>query len=235
MKPFFIAFLCFAAINCTIAAENILWKRPIRCDSNSVCTLGAMTIDSLENRVILLGTSEQRNKKETHFQLWKIDPNGENIQTKSLGKASEVNKLMTRVLRMKATVNPKSGDTIGLNMFSDTNGVSLSITDKNMQSRKTKIASEQKWSKGLLLNDMISCPNDRLIFVGKDSNSNGVVIKTDLTGKVIWKKTLDLGQNEVLSSGACSKDGNHFYVAGLSASIIGKMQFSSAATICLLC
>lgn len=237
MKRVFVTFLYFTAINWVAAAENILWKQFINCDANSICTPSTMSIDSFENKAIILGTSEQRNTKNTYFQLWKIDSNGLNIQTKSLGMASEASKFMTKSLNMKVAVNPNNGDIVGLNVFSDTNGVSLSITDRKMESKKATITvdSEPKWSKGLRMYDILSCLNDKLIFVGKDSNSDGIIIKTDSTGNVIWKKTLDLGQNEILCSGTFGKDGNNFYAVGLSVSIKGKMEFSSAATICLLC
>jgi len=234
MRVAYIASLYFAVVNVVIAADSVIWRQEISCDPNSTCRPGAIAVDRADNKVVILGTSEQSGTGETNFWLWKIDPNGNVIHKKSLGLISKYNSLMVRSFGMRAIVKQNTGDIVKLNV-DDVNSASLSITDRSIQTHTVKMGAEQNWSKGVLLHDMTSCPNGNLLFVGQeDLGGNGIIIKTDLVGNVVWKKTFDLGQTEIFSSVTCDPDGKDYYVVGLSASMAGKMTFAGPATVCVL-
>jgi len=235
MKSILVTFFCFAIVNVAVAMDAVIWRQELSSDSNSECRPGAMVVDNKSNEVIILGTSTQLDAKKSDFQLWKIDPNGSVKHKKSLGPSSKRNSLMAGPFGIKASVKPDTGDIVRLNMFDDddANGISLSITNRNMQSRSAKLGVRRKRSETFLLHDMTSYQNNNLLFVGQES-LNGIVMKTDLSGNVLWKKTFDRGQVDILSSVACAPDGNDFYVVGLSTSMSGKMTFAGPATICVL-
>jgi hypothetical protein len=233
MKSIFATILYLSMVNMVAAADAAIWRQELSCDSNSTCRPGAMVVDSKSNEIIILGTSELSHKREANLWLWRIDPNGNVKNRKLLGLLSEYNSFMVGPLGIKATVKPDTGDIVRLKL-DDANSMSLSVTNRNMQSSAVKLNIPARKLPGtLMLHDMISCQNDNLLLVGQDGK-DGIVTKTDLAGNIVWEKIFDYGQVNILSSVACALDGNDFYVAGLSASLAGKMMFAGPATICVL-
>lgn len=226
MKMTFIVFCYFFSLNTAIAADSIIWQKEISINSNSSCQPGAMMVDKKNNEVIILGAPVERDTKEPVFLLWKMDPNGNIKQKRPLGLVSK-NKLLAAVsLGMKAVVKPDTGDIIRLNMSDDdSNSISLSIIGSNMQYRAVKFDVSRKRSQVFQLNDMTSYQNENLLFAGQE-NQNGIIMKTDLAGNVIWRKIFDISQTNILSSIACTPDGMDFYVTGLSFTMTANMTFS---------
>lgn len=192
-------------------------------------------IDKTSNEVIILGTSEHPNMREADCWLWKIDPNSTVTNRKLLGLLSKANMVTVRAVGIEATLISNTRDILRLNMFAydDANCLSFSVTNRNMQTQTAKLSIRRKESKTFLLNDVISYQNDTLLLVGNES-LNGIVMKTNLAGNIIWKRTFDHGQTELLNSVACTPNGSDFYVVGLSATASDKMSFDNAATVCLL-
>jgi len=234
MKSIFAIFLCFAIVGAAIASDAVIWRQELSCDSNLECRPGAMMADSKNNQMIILGTSEQADTREADFWLWKIDPNGNVTQKKSLGSVSKYNSFMVRLFGIKTIIKPDTGDVVRLNL-DDVNSFSLSVTDRNMQTQTAKLGVRRKRSETVLLHDMIPYQDDNLVLVGQDRGKDGIVIRTNLAGNVIWEKMFDLGQVDILSSVACAPNGDDFYVVGISASMRDKMMFADAATVYVLC
>ena len=232
MKSIFATFICLTMFNVAVASDAVIWQQDLSCDSNSECRPGAMVVDSKNNEVTILGTSQRLNTREADFWSWTIDPNGSVTHKNSLGPVSQYNSLVMRSLGIRAIVNPNTSGIVRLTM-DDVNSVSLSITGRNMQSRTSKLGIRQKRSETFLLHDMTSCQNDDLLFVGQE-NLNGILMKTDLTGNVLWKKLFHHGQTNILSSIARIPDGKDYYVVGMSVSMAGKMTFAGPATVCVL-
>jgi hypothetical protein len=82
---------------------------------------------------------------------------------------------------------------------------------------------------------MISYQDDNLVLVGQDRGKDGIVMRTDMAGNVIWEKIFDREQVDTLSSITCGTGGTDFYVVGISAPMAGKIEFADIATISLLC
>lgn len=232
MKSVFATFLCFTVFNVAVASDAVIWRQELSCGSNSKCMPRAMVVDSIRNEAIILGTSEQTRTKETDFRLWRINQNGNITGAESLGSVSKRDSLMVGPFGMKAIVKPDTGGLVRLR-FDDADSFSLCVTDRKMQTRTAKLGVRQKPSEGTLLHDMTSCQNDNLLLVGQDGK-DGIVIMTDLAGNVVWEKTFDHRQTDILSSVACGSDSTDSYVVGISASMAGKMTLADAATICLL-
>lgn len=232
MKSIFVTILCFIIVNVAIASDAVIWQQELSCDSNSECRPGSMVVDSKNNEVIILGTCARLHVREVDFWLWKIDPNGTFKDKKSLGPASNYELLTVGPLGMKAVVKPNTSEIVRLKL-DDVNSISLSVTDRNMQSRTAKLGIRWKRSETFLLHDMMSSENDSLLFVGQES-LNGIIMRTDLAGNVVWKKIFNHSQTDILSSVARAPDGENFYVAGLSVKIAGKMMFAGPATACVL-
>ncbi len=234
MKSIFVTILCFIIVNVAIASDAVIWEQELSCDSNSECTPGSMLVDSKNNNVIILGTSARLHMRELDFWLWNIDPDGTFKDKKSLGPASNYELLTVGPLGIKAVVKPNTGEIVRLKL-DDVNSISLSVTDRNMQSRTAKLGIRWKRSETFLLHDIASYQNDDLFFVGQESK-NGIVMKTDLTGNVVWKKIFNHGQTNILSSVARAPDGENFYVAGISVSLSksDKTKLPEPLTVCAL-
>ena len=204
MQMTFIVFCYFISLHTTVAADSIIWQKEISIDSNSSCQPGAMMVDKKNNEVIILGAPVETNTKEPVFLLWKIDPNGNIKQKRPLGLVSKNELLTVGSLGLKAVVKPDTGDIIRLNMSDDdSNNISLSITSSNMQYRTVKFDVSRKRSQVFQLNDMTTYQNENLLFAGQ-GNQNGVVMKTDLAGNVLWRKIFDISQTNIFSSIACA-------------------------------
>jgi len=232
MKSIFVTILSFIIVNVAIASDAVIWQQELSCDSNSECRPGSMVVDSKNNEVIILGTCARLHVREVDFWLWKIDPNGTFKDKKSLGPASNYELLTVGPLGMKAVVKPNTGEIVRLKL-DDVNSISLSVTDRNMQSRTAKLGIRWKRSETFLLHDMMSSENDSLLFVGQES-LNGIIMKTDLSGNVLWKKTFDIRQTDILSSVACSPESKDFYVAGISVSLTDRTKLPDPPTVCVL-
>jgi len=233
MKSIFVTILCFIIVNVAIASDAIIWQQELSCDSNSEYRPGAMVVDSISNEVVIFGTSEQNmDTRKSNLWLWKIDPNGSVKNRKSLGLLSQYNSFMVGPFGIKATVKPNTGEIVRLKL-DDVNSISLSVTDRNMQSRTAKLGIRWKRSETFLLHDMTSYQNDDLFFVGQE-NKDGIVMKTDLTGNVVWKKIFNHGQTNILSSVARAPDGENFYVAGISVLLSDKAKLPDPLTVCAL-
>ena len=235
MKSIFVTLLYFATVNVVIASDAVIWRQELSCDPNSTCRPGTIAVDNVSNEVIILGTSERLQTREANFWLWKINLNGSVAHKKSLGTVSKYNLLMVGPFGIKATVKPDTGDVMRLKL-DDVDSISLSITNRNMQSRTAKLSIRRKQSETFILHDMISCQDDNLLLVGQDRGKDGIVIRTNLAGNVIWEKIFDHRQIDILSSITYEPNGSNFYVAGMSVSLEddGKMGFSGPATVCLL-
>ena len=232
MKYIFEILLCLVIVSGVSASDAVLWRQELSCDSNSTCKPGALMVDKNSNEVIILGTSKQTDTKETTCWLWKINPNGVVTHKKSLGVESKHSSFMARIFGIKSIVQPDTGDVVRLKLDNN-NSVSLSVTDRNILTRTAELDSGQDWAEGILLHGIAPCKNGDLLIVGQD-NGAGIVMRTDISGNVKWKKTFDTEQTENLTSVAYSADGNDFYVVGLSASMVGKMEFEDAAEVCVL-
>ena len=194
-----------------------------------------MIVDKTRNEAIILGTSQHAGTRKSNLWLWKIDPNGTVTNNKSLGPLSEYNSFIAKtLLGIKATVKQDTGDIVILKL-DDVNSMSLSVTNRNMQSSAVKLnTSARKLPGTLILHDMISYQNDNLLIVGQ-SGKDGIVMRTNMAGNVIWEKTFDLRQLDILSGVACDLNGTDFYVVGISGSMAGKMQFAGVTTVSVLC
>jgi hypothetical protein len=249
MKSIFMTFICLIIVNVicfpvgdvVAASESVIWQQELTSDPNLKCKPVAMSVDNKNNELIILGTSESSGIRETDLQLWKIDPNGTVKTRKSLGLLSEYNLLIAQAVSgIKVAVKPYTGDIVRLKL-DDVNNTSLSVVSRNMQASEVKLNTPTPKVPGtLILRDMISCQNDRSLFVGQDEDG-GVVMKTDLAGNMVWKKSfIDTGKSDdtkktdILNSLASDPQGSSFYVAGLSATTASKMSFAKAATVCLL-
>lgn len=235
MKSIFTTIICLAVANVVVAASDaVIWQQELSCGSNLTCKPRAIMVDSKNNELIVLGSSESSDTREVDLQLWKIDPNGTVKNNKSLGLLSEYGSFVVGPFGIKTCIMPNTGDIVGLKL-DDVNNISLFVTSRSMQSIAIKLNTPpRKLSETLILHDMISCQNDNLLFVGQDRGKDGIVIRTDLAGNVIWEKIFDREQVDILSSITCTADGTDFYVVGMSASMAGKMSFANAATVYLL-
>ena len=233
MKSVFVILLICAMVNVAVASNAVIWQQELSCDSNLTCRPGALMVDKISNEVIVLGTSEHANTREADCWLWKIEPNGTVTNNKLLGLLSKYNMVMVRAVGIEATVKPDTGDIVRLKL-DDVNSMSLSVTSRNMQSSAVKLnTSARKLSGTLMLHDMIMYQNDNLLLVGQDGK-NGIVIKTDMGGNVIWEKSFDTGKIDNLNNLTHDLTGNNFYVAGISLSLASKMTLADPATVCVL-
>jgi len=233
MKFILTTIICLTIVNIAAASDAVLWRQEFACDPNSTCKPREMVIDKLNDEAIILGTSKAQGTTEANLWLWKINNNGTVVNNKSLGLLSEYNSFIAKTLfGIKATVKQDNGDIVRLKL-DDANTISLSVTNRNMQSRTVKLNTPARKLPGtLILHDMVSCQNDNLLFVGQDGK-DGIVMRADMQGNVIWEKVFDHGQVDILSS-TYTANGTDFYVVGLAASTSGEMSFANAATICLL-
>jgi len=233
MKPVFTTIICSAIVNVVAASDTVIWQKELGCDLNMTCKPGAMIVDRITNEAIILGTSKAQGTTEANLWLWKIDPNGTVTNNKSLGMLSKYGSLMAGPFGIKTSIMPNTGDIVTLNL-NDANSMSLSITDRNMQTSTVKLNTPVRKLPGtLILHDMISYQNDNLLIVGQ-SGKDGIVMRTNMAGNVIWEKPFDREQVDILSSITCTNDGTDFYIAGMSASMRDKMLFADSATVCLL-
>jgi len=235
MKNIFVTLLYFAIVNMVIASDAVIWQQELDCEHNSTCRPGTLMVDKINNEVVILGTSENGNTRKADCWLWKIDPNGTVKNKRLLGLLSKDNMVAVRAVGIKATVEPNTGNILRLNTFAydDARSISLSVTNKNIQTQTVKLAIRRKQSKTLMLNDMISYKHSNLLFVGH-SSKDGIILRTDLDGNMVWEKSFDTGKIDTLNNLARDPDSSNFYVAGLSATASGKMSFADAATVCLL-
>ena len=235
MKSIFTTIICLTIANVAAGASDaVIWQQELSCDSNSKYRPRAMVVDSISNEVVILGASEQNmDTKKSNLWLWRIDPNGIVTNNKSLGLLSEYNSFMVGPFGIKATVKPDTGDIMRLKL-DDANTISLSVTDRNMQSSAVKLNTPARKLPGtLMLHNMISYQNGNLLLVGQDGK-DGIVMRTDMVGNVIWEKSFDTGKIDNLNNLACDPDGNNFYVAGISLSLASKMTLAGPATVCVL-
>jgi len=233
MKSIFVIFLCFVVVDGALASDAIIWRQEISCDSNSRCRPGALMVDKISNELIILGTSERADKREADCWLWRIDPNGAVINKKLLGLLSKYGSFTVGPFGIKATVMCNTGDIMRLNL-DDANSMSLSITSRDMQSSAVKLNTPARKLPGtLILHDMISCQNNGFLLVGQDG-MDGIVMRTDLSGNIVWSKIFNREQVDILSSVACDQDVKDYYVAGLSVLMGSKMTFAGPATVCVL-
>ncbi len=235
MKCAFGILIYCTVVHVATASDVVIWRQELSCDPNSTCRPGAIATDNVSNEVIILGTSERLQTREANFWLWKINLNGSVVHKKSLGPVSKYNLLMVGPFGIKATVKPDTGEIVRLKL-DDVDSISLSITNRNMQSRTAKLGVSRKQSETFILHDMVSYQDDNLLLVGQDRGKDGIVIRTDLAGNVIWEKIFNLSQVDILSSITYEPNGSNFYVAGISVSLAddGKMGLSGPATVCLL-
>jgi len=233
MKSIFASFICLTMVNLAVASEAVIWQQELSYDSNLTYKPGVMLVDSKNNELIVLGTSAFPGKKGSDLQLWLMDSNGILKNKKSLGMLSEHDSFMVRLFGIKATGMPNTDDIARLKL-DDANTISLSVTNRNMQSSAVKLNTPvPKVSGTLILHDMISYQNDNLLLVGQ-RGKDGIVMRTNLAGGVVWEKIFDREPVDILSSIAIATDSNDFYAVGMSASMAGKMEFADAATVCVL-
>ena len=207
MKLTFATFLCFTIVNMVAASDVVIWQQELSCEPNSTCRPGIMVVNSISNEVVILGTSEQNmDTKKFSLWLWRIDPNGNVEDRKSLGLLSEYNSFMVGPFGIKATIKSDTGDIVRLKL-DDANSMSLSVTNRNLQTSLVKLNTPARKLPGtLMLHDMISCQNDNLLLVGQDGK-NGIVMKTDLAGNMVWEKIFDREQVDILSNIARDPEG----------------------------
>jgi hypothetical protein len=236
MKSVFmtVAFICLTIVNVASASDIVIWQQELTCDQNLRCKPVAMSVDNKNNELIILGTSRSFDTRETDLQLWKIDPNGTVKTRKSLGLLSDRDLLIAVASwGIEVAVEPDTGDIVRLKI-DDANNISLSVINRNMQINEVKLNTQlSKISEPLILHDMIPYKNDCLLLVGQDSDG-GVVIKTDLSGNMVWEKSFDTGKTDILFSLDLDPEDRSFYVAGLSVLTSSAMSFAEAATVCLL-
>lgn len=234
MKSTFVIFVCLITANVIAGSDAIIWQQEFDCEPNLKCRLGKMMVDETNNEVIILGTSEHADTREADCWLWKIDSNGIVTNTKSLGLLSKYGSFMVGSFGIKATVKPDTGDIVRLKL-DDADTISLSVTNHNMQSNAVKVNTPARKLPGtLIFHDTAWYQNNNLLLVGQDGE-DGIIMRTDPGGGVVWEKIFDREQIDILSSITLAADGEDFYVVGLSASTSGKMSFAKAATVCLLC
>ena len=211
---------------------KILWEKEIVFEPNSSSQPLALVADDKNNEVILLGTSIHSNPKEDNNWLWIMDTDGNIKKKQSLGRASKFEG-MARALGAKAMLRLDDGTILKFNVSDESEPSRASITtiDKNFQSSTAKMFS---WTRGVKIRDWTALKNDKLIFVGQSPDSNGIVLETDLAGKMIWQKTFDKGQTEILSSIAISPDGNDFYVTATSVSLVDQTRLPDPPTVYVL-
>ena len=89
MKSIFMTIICLTIVNVGVASDSVIWRQELGCDPNSTYRPSAMLVDSKNNELIVLGTSNSSAVKEVDIQLWRIDPNGGVTQKKSLELLSE--------------------------------------------------------------------------------------------------------------------------------------------------
>jgi len=230
-----VTFICLNIVNVVTASDSVIWQQELTFDPNLTCKPVAMSVDNKNNELIILGTSESSDTKKTDLQLWKIDPKGTVKTKKSLGQLSEHNKVIAEAaLGLKVAVKPDTGDIVRLNPDDDGSN-SLSVINRNMQTSEVKLNTPTPKVPGTLMSrDMMSCQNGNTLLVGKDGDG-GVVMKTDLAGNAVWKKSfVGTGESDILNSLARDPEDSSFYVAGLSFTAASKMTFTDAATVCLL-
>ena len=241
MKSIFVTvtFICLTIVNVAAASDIVIWQQELTFDPNISIYAVAMSVDNKNNELIILGTSEFSSKREADLQLWKIDPNGTVKTNKSLGLLSKHDSLKAVGFGIKVAVKPDTGDIVRLNS-DDVNSTSLSVINRNMQTSEVKLNTPAPKVPGTLkLRNIISCQNDFSLLVGQDGE-HGVVMKTDLAGNIVWKKSFvdtgktdDIGKTDILNSLALDPDGSSFYVAGLSFTVTSKMSIANP-TFCLL-
>jgi hypothetical protein len=235
MKSIFVTvtLICLAIVNGASASDIVIWQQELTFDQNLRCKPAAMSVNKKNDELIILSTSESSEKRETDLQLWKINPNGTVKTKKSLGLLSEYNSLNAIAVGIKVAVRHDTGDIVRLKL-DDINNISLSVINRNMQVSEVKLnIPTPKIAGSLILHDMVSYPNDCLLLVGQDRDG-GVVIKTELSGNMVWEKPFDTGKTDILHSLARDPEDSSFYVAGISVSTSSAMSFADAATICLL-
>lgn len=231
MKSIFITTFYFVAANSLFASDTVLWRQEFTCDSNSTCKPVSMLVDDKNNELILFGMSSSSGTKESVLLL-KVDSNGNVLHRRSLGLLSKYGTFKASLFGIKTTIEPDTGDIVRLNIY-DVNSISLAVTDKNMQTQTNSVNFGRKPSETILLHDMISCSNGSIILVGQHSK-DGIIMKLNLDGNIVWEKIFNINQINILSSAVCAFDRNNFYVAGMSASMVGKMMLAEPATISVL-
>jgi len=181
MKSTFVIFVCLITANVIAASDAIIWQQELSCDPNLPCKPSAMIVDKINNEAVILGTSKASGTTEANLWLWKIDSNGIVANTKSLGLLSKYGSFMVESFGIKATVKPDTGDIVRLKL-DDTDTVSLSVTNRNMQSSAVKVNTPaRKLSGTLILHDTTWFQNNNLLSVGQDGE-DGIIMRTDPGG-----------------------------------------------------
>lgn len=218
--------------------SRILWQRQFGCGENFSCSSGAIAFDQVNNNLLIMGTSfHTENYTGGKFWLWEIDKQGNRIINTVLksapGDLSGLIELASDII--KGLTVSKNEDIFAVGEF---DGPYLSFMKMD---RKGKIVFSKRIVEESLIDEreidvlkMISLPDNKFLLIGREDD-DGLVIKIDSEGNILWKKTYDSGQEiDFFSDGVPVGNGGDFLITGNAADSGGSAFLTKLSNVWVL-
>ncbi len=202
MKYSFLVSAIFLTTKCLFA--EILWQKEYNCGDSRSCSPGAVVVDNVGNKLLLLGTSfEVVDQSEGKFFLWQIDLNNGSITSSTYIKDVPI-ELRSNVdmgdLIIKGISISNGSDIFAVGHFDSEE--SLSFIKMNLQGQivySTLVEGDVEEREIIIR--MFGLDNDSFVLIGQKSSGLGMITKLDLSGSTLWKKTYTRGDVNIFTGG----------------------------------
>jgi hypothetical protein len=250
LKVLFVISAIFGFISQTCAEDSnsiptmkMLWQKEVTADANLDCSLGQITFDKINKRLLITGTSF-RPKEFSDGKLWLMDVDANNGNTERIlilkniaeKKASAVMRAPSLICGLSVSDN---NDVTVVGKFDRSVPLIMKINKQGNAKRSIEfINKNDKKEENILILNNINLPDNAILLIGRNGKDEGLIIKMDSEGNRLWDRSYKIGQGQVdlFINGLPLRNNNgEFMIVGCSANVNGKFPDVTGENFILIC
>lgn len=229
--------LLFLTVHVYARVDNVIWQKEFGAGNGLSFSPGASYWDAVDNKLLIMGTSfHPKDYSKGKFKLWEIDLDGKMTKHVTLRDMPQNSKKYiqsaSRVIKGFSVSNDRK-----MMAAVDYYGYEKALMKMDRKGGNLKIKSATETSLAIdedFVFKRIGLQNDNSLLVGHDKFGNGLVIKIDSQGTMLWQRSYDRGNVEFFSDGISIGDQGEFIIVGGSVKPEGLMTIEEDSSIWVL-
>ncbi len=233
---------------------EILWQKEIDCGEGLSCSPGSIAINKDNNDLFITGTSfrpaiNPMDYSEGKLWLWKINVKDATVSKAFLEDTPEFLKtqLDNATKLVKGLRVCSDGDILTFGSFGGEKHSVLKANTKGARKYLKPVRASENIvepnipgsnannDEYIIILKQVDLPKNNLLLIGKNNKDEGLVIKVDAQGNIIWKRIYKLRPEmvDLFTDGIPIGNKGDFLLAGCSTNIAGKLP-SEPSFVCLV-